>query len=633
MRRLVIVPALLFGLGFAGGGYFIAAETAVPMWQNWQRAQDWRPAYARLLSVAGNDNGTIASYEYDYGGASYRGQRVGVSEFNDNIGSWQRDTQARLREVQRSGELLPIGINPANPAESIVDRDMRWGLFALIWAFCSIFIFIGVGVIYASIRTTADTLRRDRPSFWEMRKTWQQARSSGKTDLGMQEFCEQHYAELATERAEASPAAAPVDWQGHKGWESPEIKSDAGKGAWFFWLFALLWNAISSPILFILPAELQRQNYAAAIALLFPAVGLWLLYMAIKRSLEYRHFGRVLLHMDPYPGSIGGHVGGRLQVDRLDHGRVSAAKDLKVTLECVYSYISGSGKNRSRRESIKWAEQGRPQIVRSMQGVNLVFRFDVPAGLPQADVRQTGAYHFWRLGIKADIPGIDLERSYNIPVFATAESSHNVRHDISAQVAATRKHESDAAKLAIASGRFDIEGLSRALRFRNEGNRILMQFPMFRNRMLTLFAAVFAGGFGFACYSMADMASAGGLFGAFMLIFGLPFFLVALLATIATIYLPLNNLRVEIESGSVSVLRCLLFIPIYRRRLQHNDISHLSIKRSGSTGAGVNKVEHFKVRAEDKQGGQVTLAEDIDGEDVATHLRDYLAQRIGVSTR
>jgi hypothetical protein len=67
--------------------------------------------------------------------------------------------------------------------------------------------------------------------------------------------------------------------------------------------------------------------------------------------------------------------------------------------------------------------------------------------------------------------------------------------------------------------------------------------------------------------------------------------------------------------------------------LKRNDISHLSIKRSGSTGQGVDKTEHFKVRAQDKQGKHITLAEDIDGKDVATHFRDYLAQRIVVAVK
>ena len=61
------------------------------------------------------------------------------------------------------------------------------------------------------------------------------------------------------------------------------------------------------------------------------------------------------------------------------------------------------------------------------------------------------------------------------------------------------------------------------------------------------------------------------------------------------------------------------------------DIAGLSIKRSGSTRQGVDKIEHFKVHAQLKKGGKVTLAEDIDGEDVATHLADYLARRIGVA--
>jgi hypothetical protein len=262
-----------------------------------------------------------------------------------------------------------------------------------------------------------------------------------------------------------------------------------------------------------------------------------------------------------------------------------------------------------------------------------VFRFDVPEHLPQADVEQSDAYHFWRLSVSAEVSGIDLNRSYNIPVFATGETSRSIGHDISAQAASARKREADAAGLAIASGRFDIEGLSRAMRLRQEGNRIHLKFPMFRNRFLTLFAAIFAGGFGFACYSIVEMISDGGLFGIFIAIFAIPFFLVALVAAGATIYLPFNNLSVSIQPGEVSVLRRLTVIPIYRRHLQRADISHLSIKRSGSTGQGVDKIEHFKIHAVDTKGGKVTLAEDIDGEDVAMHFRDFLAQRIGVAAK
>ena len=79
-------------------------------------------------------------------------------------------------------------------------------------------------------------------------------------------------------------------------------------------------------------------------------------------------------------------------------------------------------------------------------------------------------------------------------------------------------------------------------------------------------------------------------------------------------------------------MRRLLIFPIYSRQLRRGDISHLAIKRSGGTGQGADKIGHYKIHAVDTGGKKVTIAEDIDGKDVAAHFRDYLAQRIGVAT-
>lgn len=597
MRKLAIIPGLLFGLIFAGAGFFILSKTSIPTWQNWSEMQSWQPAYAKLLSVSGSENDTKANYFYEYGGSSYQGDRVYLAEFKDNIGSYHADLLQQLRPYKQSGQALPIWINPRSPQEAVIDRDMRWGLFALMTVFCSIFIFIGLAVIYGSIRGVNKPVQSE-------------------------------------ELQQSSPVdVSNIDWESHKGWETAQIASSATRGVWFFWTFAVLWNAISTPLIFVIPDEVKNGNIAALIGLLFPLVGLFLIYKAMASTIEYRHFGKVLFEMDPYPGAIGGHVGGRIQVSRIPYQKALEANELWVRLECVYSYVSGTGKNRSRRETIKWAEQGEPQIDSLGQGIGLQFRFDVPSGLPHADVEQKNAYHFWRLTVKADVSGVDLNRHYNIPVFDTGASSRFIRHDISAQSSALREKESTQVQSSIASGNFDIDGLSRAMRMTNRGGQILMVFPMFRNKILTLFAAVFAGGFGFATYSMADMASQGGLFGIFIAIFGLPFLLVALLAGIATIYLLFNNLRVSIDSGKLSILRRLLFVPIYRRNLSRNDISHLSIKRSGSSGQGIQRVEHFKLQAFDRNGRATTLAEDIDGEAAAIHFCDYLAQRIGVESR
>ena len=56
------------------------------------------------------------------------------------------------------------------------------------------------------------------------------------------------------------------------------------------WTFAIVWNLVSTPLLFAL-RNIPQKNYVALIALLFPAIGLLLLIRAIRFSMEYRKFG------------------------------------------------------------------------------------------------------------------------------------------------------------------------------------------------------------------------------------------------------------------------------------------------------------------------------------------------------
>jgi hypothetical protein len=593
--------------------------------------QSWQPTQARLVSVSGSENQTEARYRYRRNGVTYEGDRVHVASFSDNIGSYHPDLLAWLKSQQRADEPVDVWVNPVDPQQAVIDRDMRWGLFALMSGFCSIFIFIGLLISYVSMTAKNDAGGFKRPSLLTLRKQWGQRQQDPDFKENFLEFSQHRIEEL---KQQAKGETATIPWQTRKGWETPSIRSEAKKSAVLFWVFAIGWNAVSSPMLFALREEVERGNYAALLGLLFPLAGAFLLYKAIATTLEFRRFGKVLVEMDPFPGAIGGHVGGRIRVSRLaSNAAFDPSAHFSVRLECVYSYMSGSGDSRSRKENIKWAEEGQPRPESAGQGVTLAFRFDVPDGLPEADVDQTDAYHFWRLTAKAELEGVDLNRQYNLPVFRTGKKSRSVRHDVSAQVAKHREQESEIARNAIERGEFDIPGLSRAMRISQQGGEIRMAFPMFRNKALTVIAALFAGGFGFASYSIIGSALKGGAFGLFMGLFSLPFLLVAVAASIATIYLPLNNMRVHIRRNEVTVLRRLLFIPVFHRQLAVTDISYLAIKRSGSTGQGVDKIEHFKLQAHDLAGKSVTLAEDLDGEDVAAHFRDYLARRLNVESR
>jgi len=583
------IPFLLFGLLFAGVGSFIFYETGWMTLHDWQRMQSWQAAEAQLLAVKGHDNDTEASYRYQVDHVNYENDRVYVASFKDNIGSYHADLQHRLKQKYRNGELIRIWVNPEKAIESVIDREMRWGMMTLVVVFCSVFILIGLFVIFAALKVS------NKPA---------------RTNL------------------ESKSAA---DWHSRKGWETADIRSNAKSTMGFLWFFAIVWNAVSSPIIFVFQKEWESGNYAVVVGLLFPLIGLGLLYAAIKVTREYLRYGRVLYEMDPWPGAIGGHVGGRVHIKNWRHASASQPIKSKVMLECVNSYVSGSGKSRSRRENILWAQEGVPAIEHYGNGLALAFRFDVPEGLPEADVEQSGEYHFWRLSVEAESEGIKLERQYNIPVVVSSARSRYVTHDISEQVEEEAREKDEEIRDSIASGNFEIEGLSRAMDFTDLGGEMHLAFPMFRNKGLTLFAMIFAGGFGFASYSMLTEFSGAGFFQVFIWLFSVPFVLVALFASVATIYLLFNNLRVTLTQAEISVLRRLLFIPVYYRRFRPSDIDKLFLKTSGSTGSGVKKIEHYKIKARLRDGSKVTLAEDIDGETTAKHFRDYLARRFNIS--
>ncbi|PDH39993.1 MAG: hypothetical protein CNE99_04305 [OM182 bacterium MED-G24] len=129
------------------------------------------------------------------------------------------------------------------------------------------------------------------------------------------------------------------------------------------------------------------------------------------------------------------------------------------------------------------------------------------------------------------------------------------------------------------------------------------------------------------------MAMAGGLLSVLIGVALLPFAGVTLIAGVACIYLPLNQLHTSPHRGNVSIQRSVLFIPVLRRALKMHEMSHISIHKSGSAGQGVDRVEHYRIQIHDNQDGAVTMVEDVDGEDVALHFRDHLAQRIGIPAK
>lgn len=117
------------------------------------------------------------------------------------------------------------------------------------------------------------------------------------------------------------------------------IPSGTNRSAIGAWVIALLWNSISAPGLVFIASVWKQNRAAAAVFLIFPLIGISLLYRAIRLTIAARKFGTSDFVMASTPGVIGGKLRGSIQAgfDPISERSVT----LKLT--CIHRTASGSG--------------------------------------------------------------------------------------------------------------------------------------------------------------------------------------------------------------------------------------------------------------------------------------------------
>jgi hypothetical protein len=209
-------------------------------------------------------------------------------------------------------------------------------------------------------------------------------------------------------------------WLKRADWAAGRIASGSRKSVLLIWIFIIFWNALSAPVVFIgLPAELHRGNHAILIALLFPIVGIGMIFFALNTTLAWRKFGQSIFEMAAIPGALGGTLEGEIQVK----SRLQPQHGLHLRLSCIRQTTSGSGKNRSTTEKIlwqdeKWLRADLPQTDLNATGVPIYFK--LPADQPESTPGNGDGIH-WKLEASASLRGPNFHASFDVPVFKLAE--------------------------------------------------------------------------------------------------------------------------------------------------------------------------------------------------------------------
>lgn len=545
---------ILFGLLFtAVGGGFLLLGVIPNLWDA-MRMQDWVQVPAEVMGLELKTNRSddtttyqvIARFQYTYDGRRHIGDRVGIADGgSDNVGDWQRATYARLKGRDR----IDVWVNPAEPSESVFDRELRWGLLGFKMIF--VIVFGGFGAA----------------AMWYLNRT-----------------------------PKPVPPGLPA-WQARPAWVDNNIRSDARSTLWVAWGFAIFWNAISSPLPFILPAEIAKGNQFAWVGFIFPLVGLGLLTWAVRQTLNWRRFGVTLLHMDPFPGAIGGDVGGAVEL-RLAY---DPKYRFRVALTCSHARIRRSSKGSRTVRDTQWQDEQLAEVQPGLHGTRLRFLFQPPDDLPESS-EGGDSWHEWSVQISGNLPGTDFERSWEVPVFKNAGPQ-------------TAREQIERRPLEASS----VEPRDKVVWIRETGTGLELYYPYLRHLGMAFGTLVTGGAFiGFAWLFRA----ATGADGSSSLFNGL-FTGVGLLILMWGLYLPGNSLRVTAGRQGLSAERGIFGLRFVRRAAAEQ-ITAIEKSIGMQTTQGNRARAYYRIRVRTRDGRSITVGSGIPG---ASRV-DAIIQRI-----
>ncbi|MEQ5834121.1 DUF3592 domain-containing protein [Marinobacter sp. NFXS9] len=253
----------LFGLIFLCAGLGVLIFSPLATLYEHVSSAGWGRVQATLQQIdlrshRGDDSTTWsvdATYTYRIGGRTYTGHRVGYDAGSDNIGDYQRQLVSRMQRISAQGPVA-IWVNPDNPTQSYLVRELRWKKLLFGVLFGTVFAVAGVAILLVG--------RRRR--------------------------------RLAADQT--------------------DILSSQRYGHWVFGFMAFMFLAISLPGVLAVPDELADDNWLILMVLIFPLAGLWLARVAWESRRNWRYYGPMPLRPDPVPGQVGGDIGGRIRLSR-----------------------------------------------------------------------------------------------------------------------------------------------------------------------------------------------------------------------------------------------------------------------------------------------------------------------------
>lgn len=390
-------------------------------------------------------------------------------------------------------------------------------------------------------------------------------------------------------------------WLWNPEWKSGRVKGSGRTAVYTAWGFATFWNTISFTTAIAAKDDIiAGDDPLIYLVLLFPAVGIGLLAWAVMATLRYRKFGSAYLQLATLPGAIGGRVAGRVETSmaRVPPDGCFAALSSRKRVK--------QGKNTTTITLWQDEQAILPQRMgRGPTGVYIPVEFRVPADGQPTTVGSSRSPISWLLTVSAEVPGVDFETSFEVPVFAT-------RDGVVDDTEPAETFHSESQPVVPVTPVWDE-------RIGERGGREFYFRPA-RNIWGALAATLFAAIWGVSLWVMlgADIPVV------FPIAWG--FFEVIMLVIVLNSWA--GSTRVTFESQHMAVAHKILGIG-RPKRIAYREVSEVRIELAGSNTQAAGAKAHYKVEIVGRDGRTTSVASSIKGKPVAREFARLLKKEIG----
>ena len=380
-------------------------------------------------------------------------------------------------------------------------------------------------------------------------------------------------------------------WLAQRKWHNNLIYSDEYDQCVRQWIMCFIVNLISASTAFSIPKILNSERYFVA-AILFSVIlfGFSYVCICIKKTLKYRKYGKSPLRLDPFPGSIGGDVGGLVNI-KLPY---SKNHNFEVKLQSIYEHTERKdGESETVRDTV-WSDQGHFSTELGPDGTRIKFRFKVPLGLPDSEPK-SGDHYLWVLEIKSLYDNTDFIRFYDIPVYATAEESQ----EISETVLQKQKNSQFNDSMSF-------------VKIKKTKNSTNILYSNIRKRKISI---------PFILISIA------------LFIFSIfPIFLIPAIMTSAIgIYLFSSKLSISLKNHSIKKKRSIFNFTLIKTEIKKENISYILVTKTSSINYSKTAVIYYSLECITVDNNKITIGEGFTSYSQASKIWDFIAEQSDLS--